>query len=398
MRVKLKHIVLSLWFVWVNLVQAHAQETDPIAKPTPTPLEIFETKVDQAAEKDDFVGLALAVVKDGEIVLIKTYGTVEVNKSEPVTERTSFRIASLSKGFAATLAGLLVEEGKLDWSTKVAPIVPTFHLKKPQQTNKVVVRDILSHRVGLPPYAYDNLLEANKLPSEILGRYQEVDMTCDVSTCYAYQNVAFNMIADVIEYADGRPYTQSMRSRIFKPLGMNASLGDEALLAAESWARPHVRGRNKKLRVTRTSMGYYRVPAAGGVNANIIDMAIWLDAQMGGAPEVLSPELLDNLHAPAVETETETYRSKTLRRRLRSSSYGLGWRIYDYSGHTVINHSGSVRGTMAQIAFLPDQNIGIVILANSYARRTWRILPTFLDTQLGIKERDWLLLKTKKTG
>lgn len=354
----------------------------------------FSEKLDRAADKDDFVGFAVAVVDGGDIALIRTYGQRQVSSAAPVTPDTVFRIASLSKGFAATLAGLAVRDGKLHWDDPVAEAVPQFHLMHPKETRSVTVEHILSHRVGLPPYAYDNLLEADVAPQTILSRYRNVDLICPVGSCYSYQNNAFNMIQIVLERAEGAPYDRLVKSRIFEPLDMRtASIGRDGLVHSDDWARPHVRYRKNPWRVIDVDDAYYHVPAAGGVNASITDMALWLRAQMGDAPEeVLPHEVIELVHRPVIETRAETRRQRTLRARLKKTYYGLGWRIYDYAGHQVINHSGGVDGYLAQIAFLPEKDVGIVILTNTQARRTGRILPTFLDLQLGIADRDWLML------
>ena len=123
-------------------------------------------------------------------------------------------------------------------------------------------------------------------------------------------------------------------------------------------------------------------------------MAIWLQAQLGAFPEILPAEVLERIHQPRVASLSETRRWRRLGNRVRSTHYGLGWRIYDYAGERLVTHSGSVEGYMAQIAFLPEHGVGIVILANARALRAWRILPTFLDQWLGLPEEDWLELET----
>ncbi len=355
--------------------------------------DAFEAKLDAAAQTGDFVGLAVAVVEDDEVVVLRTWGERAAGSGDAVTPDTVFRIASLSKAFAATLAALLVEEGKMSWAQPVTPAVPEFTLMDPAQTRAVTVRHILSHQLGLPPNAYDNLLEAGTPTSRILERYGEVDMLCKVGECYTYQNVAFNMIVDVVEKASGEPFEHLLRERLFEPLGIRtASVGRDALRASGNWARPHVRRRNGPWRTTGVDQAYYNVPAAGGVNASLRDMSVWLRAQLGARPDVLPGDILEEVHTAKIATRAETRRMRLLRGRLASSYYGYGWRIYDYAGYEVINHSGGVEGYMAQIAFVPERNTGIVILANTRTRRAWRILPTWLDARLGLPERDWLML------
>ena len=343
----------------------------------------FEKQAAEIAASDDIVGLALAVVRDGEPVLLKTYGPREVGGVEPVDPHTIFRIASLSKAFATGVVAQLVSEGNLKLTTLAVGFAPEFRLKDQRQLAAVTIEHVMSHRLGLPPNAYDNLLEANMSPDRILRRFGKVDPICPVGQCYAYQNVAFNIVAKVIEAADGRPIDKAMAERIFKPLHMEtASIGPEGLRRTGNWARPHRRRRGKPWHLTPVKKVYYRLPAAAGVNASITDMAQWLSAQMGNAPEVLSPEMLSMLHKPRVETPSQVRRIGQVL-NVESAQYGLGWRIYEYKGKTVVSHTGSVDGYSAQITFLPDRKAGLVLLCNSRSRTFYKIMPIWLNLELG---------------
>jgi len=257
-------------------------------------------------------------------------------------------------------------------------------LKKTEQAKSATLEHVLSHRLSLPPYAYDNLLEAGATPPEILREMQKVDPICQVGSCYAYQNVGFNMIASAIEQADKQDYSVSVSQRLFEPLGMDgASFGKDNLIGNDNWARSYQRRRGTAWQTVSVKQPYYDVPAAGGVNANIVDMAKWLAAQFGNTPTVLPKELLNRLHRPLIKTPRELRRVRHMS-QVTEAHYGLGWRIYQYAGNTVVNHSGSVEGYAAQMALLPDKNVGIVLLTNSKTRDFWYILPEFLDQELGL--------------
>jgi beta-lactamase class C len=353
----------------------------------------FATALDAASVAPDFVGLAVAVVKHGHVALVRTYGVREAGKPDKVTPDTVFRLASLSKGFAATLAEMEIRQGKFLLSDPVAKSVPEFKLPTPEATDAVTIEDILSHRTGLPPYAYDNLLEAGVPPLEVLSRYAEVKLSCPVGQCYAYQNSAFNMIATIIEKATGKPYADELRTRVLEPLGLKtASVGLAGLISTGNWARPHRRLHNT-WRPTTVKPAYYGVPAAGGVNASITDLATWMIAQMGERPDVLPADILTDLRMPRTATPSETRRARILRMPVRSTQYGLGWRIYKYAGHTLFTHSGGVEGYFSQISWLPESNDGIVILSNSRGARAGKILPMWLDYELGLNKTDWMKLE-----
>ena len=345
----------------------------------------------------DFVGLSVAVVHDGDVRFLRTYGETEAGSGRPVDPDTVFRIASLSKGFASSLVGLAVSEDKLSLSAPVSGFAPELALPRGGEKS-LTLADILSHRTGLPPNAYDNLLEAGILPEAILPEYRKVKPTCPVSDCYAYQNIPYDLSGRALASAYDAPFPALVEDRLFKPLGMKtASYGLGGLTRTDNWARPHTRKRQADLSLPanpwtkiEVKLPYYETPAAGGVNASIRDMAQWLNAQLGNVPEVLAPEVLDLIHAPQVSTPTETRRMREAMPDLRSSHYAYGWRVYDYAGQTVVAHGGTVDGYGAQIMFVPDLDLGIVVLSNSRSKRLWKIAPMFLDLTLGLPPSDWM--------
>ncbi len=350
----------------------------------PSGLAIFEQQVAEIAKSEDMVGLAVAVVRGGEVAMLRTYGRREIGSEGKIGPHTKFRIASLSKAFATGAIVQLIDEGKLSLTDQAALFAPDFKLKDTSQLQAATLENVMSHRLGLPPYAYDNLLEAGVPPRTILRRLGDVDMICPVGRCYAYQNVAFNILADAVESADGKAFDEAVAARLFAPLGLEgASFNRDGLQREDDWARSHRRNRGRSWRVVDVRTPYYGVPAAGGVNASITDMAYWLRAQMGYAPDVLPADLLRMMHDPKVKTPVEVRRVRSVM-SLDDAHYGFGWRIYDYRGEKIVNHSGSVGGYSAQIAFLPDRDVGIVLLTNSRSKPFWSILPAFLDAELSL--------------
>jgi beta-lactamase class C len=214
-------------------------------------------------------------------------------------------------------------------------------------------------------------------------------MTCRPGECYAYQNVAFSLIGDVVAGATGRSYADAVSRLVFQPLGMrDASVGLEGIESSARWARPHVRGGGGWTALTPKPT-YYRVAPAAGVNASISDMAQWLIAQSGHRPDVLPASLLATLHAPLIETPGEMRASSWRRERLLDAGYAIGWRVYDYAGHRMVFHGGAVQGYRAAIAMLPDTDLGVVLLWNSDSALPSALLPTILDRALGLPPH-WL--------
>jgi beta-lactamase class C len=182
---------------------------------------------------------------------------------------------------------------------------------------------------------------------------------------------------------------------VFKPLGMNdASTGLEGIESSPRWARPHVRGGGGWVALM-PKPSYYRVLPAAGVNASIDDMSRWLIAQTGHRPDVLPAPLLETLHRPVISTPTELRGSEWRRERLDSAGYAIGWRVYDYAGHQVVFHGGAVQGYRGVVAMLPDRDLGVAILWNSESALPSGLLPTILDSAIGLPYHAWIEDKSR---
>ena len=350
----------------------------------------IERLAEGVVQQSRIPGMAMAIVQDGKVLSARGYGVVDSRNPQPVGPDTVFRIASLSKAFAGTLSAILVSEGAMSWDSPVSNQLPAFALRDLQGAQRLTVREILSHRVGLGYNTYDRDLEADQPYPVLAEKLSQAPMTCSPGDCYAYQNIAFSLVGDLVFATTGDFYSHQVEKRLFHPLGMyGATYGRDGLEASPSWARPHVRSGGKWLAV-RPKETYYRIPPAAGVNASINDMAQWLIAQMGHRPDVLSPEVLNEIQTPQVSTPGEIRGGGWRRERLKSAYYGLGWRIYDYAGHTLVFHGGAVQGYRAVAAFLPDRDIGVVILWNSESAMPNGLLPTTLDRALGLPAREWL--------
>ena len=350
----------------------------------------FEALAEQLVQGQRVPGLAMAIVQDGRILSARGYGVTDVVRPQAVDSHTVFRLASLSKAFAGTMAGLLVNDGSLRWDSKVIDYVPGFHLVEPAYTSQVTVADLLSHRVGLKAHnAFDRDIEGNAEYYQVAQKLGSAPLTCAPGQCYAYQTVAFSLVGDVVFAASGSFYEQEVQRRLFKPLGMNdASLGLAGIESSPHWARPHVRSRNGWVSVNPKPT-YYRLPPAAGVNASISDMAQWLLAHTGHRPDVLPAPLLATLHAPVVSTPGEM-RSGWRRDRLNAASYALGWRVFDYAGEEVVFHAGAVQGYRGLTALLPGRDLGIAILWNSESSLPSGLLPTIIDRAIGLPAERWL--------
>jgi beta-lactamase class C len=343
----------------------------------------LDERIRSIVDRKDMAGFAIAVIEDGQLSFIKAYGVVDASTGEKATPQTVWRWASVSKGVAATLEALLARQGKLSLDDPISKWSKTLKLPKDNQ-NVATLADALSHRLGIVKNAYDDRLEDNEDPAVIRGMYGPLFPMCPPGTCWAYQNIAFDVAHEAVEKATGLSYDQAARRYVFGPLGMtSASTTKEGLIDAPSWARPH-NGR----RPIPVQDAYYRIPAAGGVNSSIVDLGIWMRAQMGGAPGVLPPDLLFELHLPRVYTPRGRLAPYDL--ALKNSAYGLAFRSSDYEGHHLVWHRGAVRGSRSEVIFDPVERFGVAMLWNSTSVKPTALPLEIFDQYYRLPFHDWV--------
>ncbi|MCH8874446.1 beta-lactamase family protein, partial [candidate division KSB1 bacterium] len=327
----------------------------------------FDAFVKEALTAGKIPGAAVAIVSQNKIVHLKGYGVREAGRPERIDEDTVFRLASLSKGFAPVLTGLLVEDGVLDWDDGVLEYLEDFSLKDSAHTEEVTIRHILSHTSGVQEHAFTTLLDANVPYERIIKEIDRANIVCEVGECFSYQNVIYSLIADILKSATGHDYELLLRLKIFWPLAMNrASLGWNGIKSSANRATPHIRY-SRKWKPIKIRKTYYSVAPAAGVNASISDMAKWLRALLGGASSIISPNVMQEVSTPLIRT-SKMKRYFRSWRNLKKAWYGLGWRVFDYSGTKIVHHGGYVRGYRAEMAFAPEEGVGMVILMNGASR------------------------------
>ncbi len=356
--------------------------------------EIRYTKLDSILSEydaylEDFIkerevpGVAIAIVVNNQVEYIKGFGVKKVGEKDSIGIHSVFRIASVSKGFASVLAGLLVKNGVLNWDDKVIKYLPDFTLKDSTATKELAIRHILSHTSGLVPHAYDNLIEANLSFDTIIKRLNEVNVIGPMGEHYGYQNTVYSLIGEIIQSATNKKYTDLLNESLIQPLGMNdVSFSKIELIDAKNRTYPHIK-LNGHWKPTEVRESYYNVPPAAGINASIYDMAYWLRGLLGGAPDIISTDIIEEVSKPMVNTPRERRRFGS-NNRLQYAAYGMGFRIFDYAGYKMIFHSGGVQGYFSQLAFLPKYKIGIVTLQNARFRNNF--IYKFIDLYFNLDQ------------
>jgi beta-lactamase class C len=332
-------------------------------------------------------GLAVAVVENGRLSFVRGYGATTPEGNERIGADTVFRWASLSKTVASTLSVVLAEHGVLSLSDPLGKFNTSLRLPGDAQ-DTLTVEQLLSQRTGLPKNAYDGWLEGGRDPKLIRQSLGTVPLMCPPGLCHSYQNIAYDTIREVVETATHQPYALEAREQLFQPLGMrHTTIGLEGLKTARSWAKPTRNGHTTPL-----VEAYYRVPAAAGVNSSILDLAVWMQAQMGLASAVLPDAAVADIQRPRVNTG-RPYGGSPFGRALEKPAYGLAMRSFTFRGHRLVGHSGAVDGYRSTMMFDPVTKTGIVMLWNSEGSLPFRFQGEFFDRAYGLPFKDWLQMK-----
>lgn len=348
---------------------------DPLYDPL---VRQFEEFAEQGMGGSRIPGLAVAIVRGNDIIFLKGFGVREAGGYDPIDIHTVFRLASVSKGFTPVLASKLIEEQLLDFDDRIIDYLPDFRLNSASATEELTLRHVLSHTTGLPRHTYSNLLNAGYSYPDIRKRLKDVRLSHAVGTTYNYQNVAYSLSGDVIEQVTGKKYANLLVDQLFSPLGMSdASATYQGILTSNNVALPHRHYRSgvKSIKITPN---WYEVGPAAGVNASISDMARWLQFLLGNRPDVLPDALLAEVFKPQVEIPLRDKVLTNWRSLIDGAHYALGWRVLDTSrGDRVVYHGGYVNSYRSEVMLLPDEKIGIVILANAPGALMSECLPAF---------------------
>lgn len=382
--------VILLSLAGLGLAQPPAGAQTASAVPVPVPamaqpqitellaadLAAFEQLFNEKMVEHAIPGAAYAVVYQNKIILAKGYGVRDIDGNAAVDPYTVFRIASVSKTFAAGLASLLEDRGHFRWDESVVQYIPEFSFKNAQYNPQLKIEHLLSQSSGVMPNAYDNLIEANLLPERILPQFQKIDPMCNPGQCYGYQNVLFSLIEPIISQTTTSDYASLLRKNIFEPLQLpTASIGLEAYLLNENRASPHIRARGS-WHSRNVNQSYYRFAPAAGVNASVIDLSHWLIAQLGYYPQVMPQKVLDKIIEKRVRTPRDLRRAQW-RNYVKDAHYALGWRVYQFGSEQLIYHGGWVQGFRAELAYSRERELGLVILLNAESNVVNELTPSF---------------------
>ncbi len=368
----------------------------------PAELRDFDAYIEDIREHFDVPAMAVAIVKDGRVVLERGYGTRDLQAKVPVDEHTLFAIASNTKAFTAASLSILADEGKLKMDDRVVDHLPWFRMSDAYVTGEMRVRDLLAHRSGLGLGAGDLLYwpGSQYTTEEVARRLKDVPLKGGFRDRYAYDNILFGVAQLVVEAASGETYRDFLQTRIFTPLGMrDTRFNSDYLQAGDNVATGYAQADFTTLEAApRVSWG--NVSGAGGIYSSVHDLTRWVRVQLDGGVisregdaakrlfsekrqremwSMITPIPIAKPSVPALAAAVPNY-----------AGYGEGWSLSDYRGSKLVWHTGGWPGFVSRITLVPDKGLGIIVLTSAeqggaFQAATMRVLDAYLD----VPRTDW---------
>jgi CubicO group peptidase (beta-lactamase class C family) len=360
----------------------HAQHADA--------LRGLESYIERAREDWGVAGLALAIVRGDTVIFARGFGTRESGTAAPVDANTLFAIGSNTKAFTAAGVGLLVEEGRMSWDDPVTKHLPEFQLHDPYVTREMTIRDLLSHRSGLGRRG-DMIWYATPFDrAEVIRRVRHLEPNSSFRSTYGYQNIMFISAGEALARVAGVSWDDFMRTRLLEPLGMRRSNTSVTQLAGtDNVATPHTKRAGATVPIAWRNID--NAGPAGSINSSVADMAQWLRMLLAGGEldgrRILARGIVRELQQPHTITGTGT---DTIFPMTHFSLYGLGFGLRDYYGRRLVLHTGGIDGMLSNVALLPGERIGVVILTNTDGQSLGTVLMYhIIDALIDAPARDW---------
>ncbi|MGH7919878.1 MAG: serine hydrolase [Candidatus Dormibacteraceae bacterium] len=352
-------------------------------------MQALEETIERERERHRVPGVAVAVVRGGEVLLSRGFGLRDVAGGLEVTPQTLFAIGSATKAFTTALAGTLVDEGKLDWDRPVRHYLPGFRMYDPVATEHLNVRDLLCHRSGLPRhdlvwYGNETLTKA-----QVVERLRYLEPNKTFREAWQYNNLMYLTAGHLCAELSGMSWEDAVRTRLLEPLGMgNTNFSVRECEAAADHATPY---QEQKDEISPMPFrGLDLAGPAGSINSCIEDLTSWAVLNVNGGKlgdrQIVSEAALKVIQSPAMVTPE----GGELWPEYYETGYALGWFLRSYRGYKVLHHGGNIDGFSAMVSLLPSHRIGVVVLTNRNVTPLRDVIPFLVyDHLLELAPIDW---------
>ncbi len=354
--------------------------------------------VQRALKAFDVPGMAIAVVKDGKVVVAQGFGVRKLGEPTPVDGKTLFEVASNSKAFTAATLAMLVDEGKIAWNDPVTKHLPGFQMYDSYVTGQMTVRDLLTHRSGLGLGAGDLLWWPSTQFStdEIIEKLRYIKPATSFRASYAYDNLLYIVAGKIIAAKTGKPWGEAVQERILTPLGMSdtkTSVTD--MLASSDYSAPHSKIHDK-ISVVKP-MPVPNAVGAVGINTSAEDIARWMNlllnqGKTADGKQLISAKQVGELWSEQTPMPIREPKAPLAATKPNFLSYGLGFQLRDYQGRKIAMHGGALQGFYSTVLMVPEERLGIAILTNAENSPAMASLYyTLLDRMLNVPQKtDWI--------
>jgi CubicO group peptidase (beta-lactamase class C family) len=350
----------------------------------------MDNYVNKALADWQMPGVAVCVIKNGKVVVMKGYGVKEVNTNDKVDENTLFFIGSNTKAFTGTALAMLDADKKLSLDDKVQKWLPDFKLYDPWVAKEANIRDLLCHRLGFETFQGDFMyFDSDLTTAQAREKMSKLKPMHSFRTKWGYTNSAFMTAGEIIPKATGKTWAQYITENIFKPLGMNNSLAlslDITTANNKCAAHTVVLGNLKKIPYGNID----NMAPAGSIASSVNDMSKWVTALLSGGK-------LDGKQIIPVKAINETRVPHSILgngghmfNKAHFNLYGLGWFLEEYAGRKIVAHTGGVNGFVTSVCLIPEEKLGIIVLTNTDANNFYEALRNEIqDAYLGLPYRNY---------
>ena len=364
--------ILSVALGLAPLPVATAQPSSPAPTVSqPASLQaLLDAYVEQAVADWNVPGLAIAVIKNDTVVFAKGYGERVLGEGDAVDADTLFQIGSTTKAFTVATVGLLVDEQKITWDDRVISHLPEFQLTDPAHTREIRIRDLLTHRTGMGNTDHLWYIVPHT-PADIMSRLRLIEPSYPFRAGWVYQNIRYMTTGEIVARVSGMPWIDFVESRLLKPLGMSRSIVN----ANRAYAMPNVARAHTPDPEGNVKLVQYRyeaidpdLAAAGMIWSSVNDMSRWIRMLLNEGvlddERILSEVVVAEMLRPQTIIPREKFYPTARLTKPHWTTYALGWFQQDYDGRAVSFHTGTYDGMSAIVGLIPDEELGMVMLAN----------------------------------
>jgi CubicO group peptidase (beta-lactamase class C family) len=381
----MKKIICFILFAgWINLSIAQTDTLPIFVK------DSLDNYVEKALADWQIPGVAVCIVKNGKVIIMKGYGIKEVGTNNKIDENTLFMIGSNTKAFTATALAMLHDSKKLSLDDKVQKWLPDFKLYDPWVTKETNIRDLLCHRLGFETFQGDFMFfDSDLTTQQVREKFGKVNPMYSFRNKWGYCNAAFMTAGEIIPKVADKSWAEFLKEKIFAPLGMNNTLAlskDISSASNKSSAHTVVLGELKKIPYGNID----NLAAAGSISSSANDMSKWVMMQLDNGKlngkEIMNAVVISETRIP----HSILGNGGHMFNKAHFSLYALGWFLEEYNGRKIVAHTGGVNGFVTSVALIPEEKLGIIVLTNTDANNFYEALRNEIqDSYLGLPYRNY---------